>query len=138
MQADQLFYNRKMPYPCDDVERYREYYRLARNKQNAYEDYDRIDIQLLRDYLLPVKEFIEKNPDKVLWCGEFGTIRHAKLEWRENWMRDMITILKEWDVPYCVWNYLSTPNDGNRFSLVDDDNRRILSEELHRIILGDF
>ena len=38
-------------------------------------------------------------------------------------MRDVITILKEWDIPYSVWNYLSTPNDGNRFSLVDDDNR---------------
>ena len=42
----------------------------------------------------------------------------------------MIKILKEWDIPYCVWNYLSTPNDGNRFSLVDDDNRKILSEEM--------
>ena len=100
------------------------------------EEYDRMDIGFLRDYLAPAKEFIEKHPDKILWCGEFGTIRHAKLEWRENWMRDMITILHEWDIPYCVWNYLSTPNDGNRFSLVDDDNRKILSEELHRIILG--
>ena len=41
-------------------------------------------------------------------------------------MRDMITILKEWDIPYCVWNYLSTPNDGNKFSLVDDDTRDFL------------
>lgn len=136
LQADQLYYNRKMPYPCDDIERYRDYYRVARGK-SKYEQYDRMDIEYLRDYLAPVKEFIEKHPDKILWCGEFGTIRHAKLEWRENWMRDMITILKEWDIPYCVWNYLSTPNDGNRFSLVDDDNRKILSEELHRIILGE-
>jgi hypothetical protein len=36
-----------------------------------------------------------------------------------------------------VWNYLSTPNDGNRFSLVDDDERRILSEEMARIIRGE-
>ena len=46
-------------------------------------------------------------------------------------------ILKENDIPYCVWNYLSTPNDGNRFSLVDDDNRKILSEEMARIIKGE-
>ena len=52
-------------------------------------------------------------------------------------MRDMITILKEWDIPYSVWNYLSTPNDGNKFSLVDDDNRIILSEEMARIIRGE-
>ena len=136
LQAPQLFYNRKMPYPCDDIERYRDYHRVVYSA-NEYEKYDRMDISFLRDYLAPVKDFINDHPDKILWCGEFGTIRHANLEWRENWMRDMITILKEWDIPYCVWNYLSTPNDGNRFSLVDDDERKILSEELHRIIRGE-
>ena len=132
----QLFYNRKMPYPCDDIERYKDFHRLVNGKEE-YQEYTRMDIEFLRDYLAPAREFIEKHPDKILWCGEFGTIRHAKLEWRENWMRDLISILNEWDIPYCVWNYLSTPNDGNRFSLVDDDNRRILSEELHKIILGE-
>ena len=136
LQAGPLYYNRKMPYPCDDIERYRDYHRAV-TSMNEYEQYAKMDIEFLRDYLAPVKEFIEKHPDKILWCGEFGTIRHAKLEWRENWMRDMIKILKEWDVPYCVWNYLSTPNDGNRFSLVDDDSRKILSQDLHRIILGE-
>jgi hypothetical protein len=96
-----------------------------------------MDKEFLYDELAPVKRFIERNPDKVLWCGEFGTIRHAKTVWRENWMRDMISILGEWDIPYCVWNYLSTPNDGNRFSLVDDDNRRIVSAEMAKIIKGD-
>lgn len=137
LQASQLFYNRKMPYPCDDIERYRDYQRVVNGITDAYGKYSRMDKTYLYDYLTPAREFIEKHPDKVLWCGEFGTIRHAKLEWRENWMRDMISILKEWDIPYCVWNYLSTPNDGNRFSLVDDDDRMILSEELHRIILGE-
>lgn len=125
-----------MPYPCDDIKRYKDYQRVVKGK-NKYEAYKRMDIEFLRDYLTPVREFIEKHPDKILWCGEFGTIRHAKTEWREAWMRDMITILKEWDIPYCVWNYLSTPNDGNRFSLVDDDHRKILSEKLHKIILGE-
>ena len=137
LQADQLFYNRKMPYPCLDIERYKDYHKVVYNNPNAYANYEKIDIEFLRNYLSPVKDFIEKYPDKFLWCGEFGTIRHAHISWRENWMRDMITILKEWDIPYCVWNYLSTPNDGNRFSLVDDDNRKILSENLHKIILGE-
>ena len=96
-----------------------------------------MDKEFLYDELAPVKRFIERNPDKILWCGEFGTIRHAKTVWRENWMRDMISILREWDIPYCVWNYLSTPNDGNRFSLVDDDDRRIVSEEMAKIIRGE-
>ena len=137
LQADQLYYNRKMPYPCNDIERYRDYHKAVGNANTYYEQYARMDIEFLRDYLLPAKEFTEKHPDKILWCGEFGTIRHAKLEWRENWMHDVISILKDWDIPYCVWNYLSTPNDGNRFSLVDDDDRRILSGKLHKIILGE-
>jgi endoglucanase len=135
LQAPHLFYNREMPYPCEDIERYRDFRRVVKN-QSYYEAYDRMDIQYLRDYLAPVRAFLQAHPDKILWCGEFGTIRHARLEWREAWMRDVISILKEWDIPYCVWNYLSTPNDGNRFSLVDDDHRRILSDRLHRIICG--
>jgi hypothetical protein len=125
-----------MPYPCEDIERYRDFHRVVTGK-DVYGEYERIDIEYMRNYLAPAKAFIEQHPDKILWCGEFGTIRHAKLAWRENWMRDVISILKEWDVPYCVWKYLSTPNDGNRFSLVDDDRRHILREELHRVILGE-
>ncbi len=136
LQSEQLSYNRKMPYPTDDIERYRDYHRFF-GKNDVYADIDRMDIEYLKKYLEPAKRFIERHPDKVLWCGEFGTIRHCNIKYRENWMRDMITILKEWDIPYCVWNYLSTPNDGNRFSLVDDDSRKILSEELGRIIKGD-
>ncbi|MBE6542568.1 MAG: glycoside hydrolase family 5 protein [Ruminococcaceae bacterium] len=137
LQRDPLCYNRKMPYPCDDIERYRDYYRTVKNKPTAYENLDRIDIECLKEAMAPAFEFIKRNPDKILWCGEFGTIRHCNIKWRENWFRDMISIMKEYDMPYCVWNYLSTPNDGNRFSLVDDDNRKILSEELARIIKGE-
>lgn len=137
LQTGPLFYNRKMPYPTEDIERYREYFR-TNGEHDPYANITKIDIDFLRQCMEPVKRFIERNPDKVLWCGEFGTIRHCALQYRENWMQDMITILKEWDIPYCVWNYLSTPNDGNRFSLVDDDERKILSEKLGKIIRGDF
>ena len=138
LNAPHLFYNRDMPYPCKDIERYRDFYRVTKGSENHYLDLSSMDINYLYQYLTPVKEWVQAHPDKILWCGEFGTIRHAKLEWREAWMRDMITIFKEWDIPYCVWNYLSTPNDGNRFSLVDDDTRKILSDNLHHIISGDF
>lgn len=136
LQAMPLYYNRKMPYPCD-IERYRDYRRVAYGNNYAYTDFEKMDIEFLRHSLSPAIEFVRANPDKILWCGEFGTIRHANILWRENWMRDMIKILKENEIPYCVWNYLSTPNDGNRFSLVDDDNRLILSESLAQIIRGE-
>ena len=96
-----------------------------------------MDIGYVRDALQPALDFVDQHPDKTLWCGEFGTIRHINITWRENWMRDVITVFKENQIPYCVWNYLSTPNDGNRFSLVDDDNRKILSDEMARIIRGE-
>jgi len=131
----QLYYNRKMEYP-GDIEKYREYYRVLWNNQKAYSHIDRMDIRYMREILAPAIEFKKKHPDKILWCGEFGTIRHADMKSRENWMRDVITILKENHIPYSVWNYLSTPNDGNRFSLVDDDTREILSHEMLQIING--
>ena len=136
LQAAPLYYNRTMPYPCD-IERYRDYQLVVSNNASAYAKYEKMDITYIRNALQGAVDFAKSHPDKILWCGEFGTIRHADIKWRENWMRDVITVLKENDIPYCVWNYLSTPNDGNRFSLVDDDNRKILSEEMARIIKGE-
>ncbi len=136
LNASTLYYNREMPYP-GDIERYRDYERVVHGKEDAYPGYDRMDIRYIRECLEPAVEFIRQNPDRILWCGEFGTIRHANIVWRENWMRDVIAVLKENGIPYCVWNYLSTPNDGNRFSLVDDDNREILSDRMARIIRGE-
>lgn len=136
LQAAPLYYNRVMAYP-GDIERYRDYQAVVYGNTDAYAGLDRMDIAFLRKELQPAVDFIRQNPDKILWCGEFGTIRHADITSRENWMADMITILKENEIPYCVWNYLSTPNDGNRFSLVDDDRRRILSDRLAAIIRGD-
>lgn len=135
MQADPLYYNRTMPYP-GDIDRYRDYQNVVFGKEDAYPEYDSMDIRFIRDSLKGAIEFTKQHPDKTLWCGEFGTIRHANIKWRENWMRDVITVLKENEIPYCVWNYLSTPNDGNRFSLVDDDYRQILSPQLAQIIKG--
>ncbi|MBQ8351820.1 MAG: cellulase family glycosylhydrolase [Clostridia bacterium] len=136
LQAPTCYYNRVMPYPCD-IERYRDYARTVQGAKNPYPNYERMDARFVRDCLYPATVFIKEHPNAILWCGEFGTIRHADIRWRENYMRDVITFLRDYEIPYCVWNYLSTPNDGNRFSLVDDDHRRILSEEMARIIRGE-
>lgn len=135
LQAPQLYYNREMPYPCD-IERYRDFQRYVFGQENCYENFERMDKEFLRSEMQPAFDFAAAHPDKILWCGEFGTIRHCRLAYRENYMRDIISLLKEHHISYCVWNYLSTPNDGNRFSLVDDDTRTILSPELARIIAG--
>ncbi len=137
LQEGELYYNRKLCYPCDDVDRYRDFYRLTQNKADAYAGVKRIDRAFIEKLLQPAADWVKQHPDKILWNGEFGTIRHADITSRENYMRDVIYVCKKHDIPYCVWNYLSTPNDGNRFSLVDDDSREILSERLQRVLLGE-
>lgn len=135
LQSVPLFYNRNMEYP-GDIRKYREFRETVGQELGDYAEIDRMDKEYLRRELSPAFEFVRSHPDKILWCGEFGTIRHCKLEYRENWMNDVISLLIEHGIPYCVWNYLSTPNDGNRFSLVDDDRREILSPRLLKIIQG--
>ena len=135
LQAAPLFYNRKMPYP-GDAERYRDFARTVHHQDNAYSGLKTIDINWMRQATQPAWDFQAQHPDKQVWCGEFGTIRHIRTEYRENWMHDLISLLLEHHTPYCVWNYLSTPNDGNRFSLVDDDHRTIVSPRMARIIRG--
>ncbi len=136
LQPNTCFYNRDMPYPTSDIDRYKDYRNLFGPK-GIYDRFTKMDKEYIFSALKPVKDFIDANPDKILWCGEFGNIRHAKLEWREKWFSDVIEFLTKNGVPYSVWNYLSTPNDGNRFSLVDDDTRKILSENLRKILLGE-
>lgn len=135
LQADPLYYNRSMFYP-GDIEPYRDYQRFVHGKERTYGNYHEMGIAFLRDSMQDAFDFAAAHPDRFVWCGEFGTIRHAPPESRVNYMRDIITLLKEHNMPYCVWNYLSTPNDGNRFSLMDDDSRRILSPALHDALLG--
>jgi len=136
LQSAPLAYNRELVYPCDDVERYRGYHRFHGNT-NAYPNVTRIDRRVLEDIMAPALEWTKAHPDKILWNGEFGTIRHAPKASRVAYMRDVVRFCKAHGIPWCVWNYLSTPNDGNRFSLVDDDTRRILSPELLRACLGE-
>ena len=135
LQACTLYYNRKMVYP-DSIDKYRDYCKVVWNNDNAYAEFERMDKSYLYEALKGAIKFVSDHPDKILWCGEFGTIRHADIKSRENWMRDMISILNEYDIPYSVWNYLSTPNDGNRFSRTDDDTRKMLSSELLKITAG--
>ena len=133
INAPLYYYNREMPYPCD-IARYRELHQELYGNENAYPQYDRMDKRFLYDRLAPAKRFLEKHPDAILTCGEFGTIRSCRTEWRENWFADVIAFLDENGIPFTIWNYLSTPYDCNRFSLVDDDHRALISSRIAALI----
>lgn len=137
LQASTLYYNRTLEYPTDDVDRYRGFARLLwPGSKDAYAGVTRIDKAYLARLMKGAFAFAAAHPDKILWNGEFGTIRHAPSPSRAAYMRDVVALCREYGIPYCVWNYLSTPNDGNRFSLVDDDTRRFLSDDLLKACLG--
>jgi len=109
LQAGPLYSNADVPYPGTDY---------------------------VRKALKPAVDWAAAHPDKILWNGEFGTIRHMNPMARVDYMRDVVAVCKEAGIPWCVWNYLSTPNDGNRFSLVDDVTRDFLSDGLQLACLG--
>ncbi|MBR7184237.1 MAG: cellulase family glycosylhydrolase [Clostridia bacterium] len=124
------YYNREMPYPCDDIERYRDAARTMRGDDSCYDGFDRIDKTFLRHRLHPALDFMAAHPDAILTCSEFGSIRSARTEWRENYFGDIIEFFDENGIPFTIWNYLSTPYDGTRYSLVDDDNRVMVSQKI--------
>ncbi|MBR4442099.1 MAG: cellulase family glycosylhydrolase [Clostridia bacterium] len=131
----QYAYNREIPYPGDSSY-YKDFAAFSGGSPAEFDPYPIVGREYVEHGLRGAAEFRKNHPDKTLWFGEFGTIRHARIEWRENWMRDVIRFAIEHDIPYSVWNYLSTPYDCNRFSLVTDDERRIVSREMLRIIQG--
>ena len=136
LAGDNQILNREMAYP-DSMEPYRENRRYLKQDMGDLDKYERFDYTYLQDHFQPAVDFLKAHPGKILYFGEFGTIRHCPLLYRENWMRDMISLAKEHGISYSVWNYLSTPYDGNRFSLVDDDNREIVSKTMLKIIRGE-
>ncbi len=135
VNPQQYLYNREIPYP-GDRSYYQDYARFNGQDASEFDDYPIVGREYIEKALSPAVEWKKAHPDKFLWFGEFGTIRHANLIWRENWMRDVIRTTVENDIPFCNWNYLSTPYDCNRFSLVTDDDRRIVSQEMLRLIQG--
>ena len=133
--VEHYLYNREIPYPCD-ISYLKDFEDCFNRDGKWLSGYDRIDERFVQDYLQPAADFKRQHPDKWLWFGEFGTIQHMPLESRENYMRDVIRFSKEHDIPWCSWNYLSTPYDCNKYSLVTEDDRKIVSEEMLRIIQG--
>lgn len=133
LQTNTMYYNRRMEYPAP-VDKYVDYRKCIGSDPAIYDGFEFIDKEYLRAQLLPALEFKKAHPDKVLACTEFGTIRHCISRYRENWMGDLVSLFREYDIPYSAWNYCSAPYDGNKFSLVDEDSRRILSRQLAKAI----
>ncbi len=135
INQQQYAYNREIPYPGDSSY-YKDFAVFCGGDPEVYKKWPVVGREFVEYSMRGAAAFKAAHPDKFLWLGEFGSIRHARLAWREAWMRDVIRFAIEHDIAYSAWNYLSTPYDCNKFSLVTDDERRIVSREMLRIIQG--
>ncbi len=132
LQWGSHYYNRRVDYPDLKSERLAN----ASDPLNGKAKPIRFDKAYLAEKMKSAIDWARAHPNRVLWNGEYGTIRHAPAASRVAWMRDVTDLCEENGIPHCAWNYLSTPYDGNRFSLVDDDTREFLSKELLDACLG--
>ncbi|MDR0426834.1 MAG: glycoside hydrolase family 5 protein [Clostridiales bacterium] len=130
------YYNCALSYPSDDTSAYDAYLKFIDPDRGDFDLFPRIDKAYLRAEMQPVLAWMAAHPDEILYLGEFGTISCADMASRENWTRDVLSLCDEYGIPFCIWNYLSTPYDGNRFSLVDDYTRRPVSAKMAAMIRG--
>ena len=86
----------------------------------------RFDRAYLEEKLKPAIDFSRQH-NQPLYCGEFGVIDIAPLENRLNWMRDFVSLLREYNMGRALWSYKAMD-----FGLVDKDGN-VISEELVRI-----
>ena len=89
-----------------------------------------VDIECLKDYLKPALEFMKNNPDKLLYCGEYGVIDITALQSRINWHRDFNNLMDEYGIGRAVWSYKRMG-----FKFVENDGD-VYNQELIDILSG--
>jgi len=101
-------YRKYLPYPVtlgglDDVVKkvggYDEYF-----TRQFYDYAGNWNKSKIEDHIKPVIEFKKKHNVPIL-CGEFGCNVKADPVTRQNWLRDLITVLKENELSYTYWTY---------------------------------
>ena len=135
LNTEQMIWNRAMPYP-GDINRYLEYREYMKKDDQDLRGLDRMDHRYIERCMQPVLDFMEQHPDEIICCNEFSCMSHIEMKQREDWYRDVISFFIQHNMGYSVWNYMHTPYDGTKASLVDEKTREILSPRLLRIIQG--
>jgi hypothetical protein len=118
-------YDRTINYPGEKAEGL-EKYAGELNHQFADETGIVFDKEYLRKYMQPAVEFARETGQAV-YCGEFGVYEKAPMATRINWTKDMVDLLKEYNLGRAIWTYKALD-----FGLVDKDGR-VINEELVKI-----
>ncbi|MHB8806610.1 MAG: glycoside hydrolase family 5 protein [Anaerolineaceae bacterium] len=105
---------------------------LAKHPQYHSRLMEDVDVHFNRTYITnrmePAFEFSKIN-QQPLHCGEFGVIDRASMLTRENWTRDVVSVLKEHAIGYAYWSYKAMD-----FGLVDDAGK-IIDQKLIDILV---
>lgn len=59
--------------------------------------------RIRQDFLIPLE--VARRHNCQLYCGEFGAYVMAPQELRLAWYKDMISLLKEYDIAWANWDY---------------------------------
>lgn len=84
----------------------------------------RIDTAWMRRDFQAAVDFL-RDTSKPLYCGEYGAIRHALQECRQNWYTDFTALCREHRIGRAAWSY----KDGS-FGFVDPGTGNPLNDAL--------
>jgi aryl-phospho-beta-D-glucosidase BglC (GH1 family) len=85
------------------------------------------DKDYLQSKLQPALDFSQRIGQSV-YCGEYGVYEGASMLTRQNWTRDLVTLLNEFGVGRAYWSYKAMD-----FGLVDKDGQ-VVSQDLIEIV----
>jgi endoglucanase len=121
-------YNQHVDYPGkapqleDFLEKHPEYYSALETEIGM-----RFDKCYLQSMLQPALDFSQRIGQPV-YCGEFGVYEGAPLLTRQNWTRDLISLLNEFGIGRAYWSYKAMD-----FGLVDKYGQ-IVNQDLIEIV----
>jgi aryl-phospho-beta-D-glucosidase BglC (GH1 family) len=85
------------------------------------------DKTYLQSVLQPALDF-SQHYNQPLYCGEFGVYERASMRTRQNWNRDLVSLLNISGIGRAYWSYKDLD-----FGLVDRDGK-IVNQELVKIV----
>jgi hypothetical protein len=118
----------KVAYPIDK-ESCDMYAKLSADFKKQYDCSESMGKEYLRQLLAPALDFAKKRNVR-LYCGEYGVIDNAPMDFNLRWHQDLCDILKENKIGRAVWTYKMMD-----FPMVDN-NSLVREEKLIRIVSG--
>lgn len=104
------------------------YNSLSEEEKKLVEPYRKVfDLEFMRKRWEPAIKFAKKKGLK-LYLGEFGCLPYNSNETRLRWLKDVVSLCKEYNIAYCLWEY------NNVFGFAERGTGIIKNQEMLRIL----